>query len=159
MSHIQQLSEINGLDYVVVGVALCYQKNADGKTDPVRIAEPIPATALEAMGRGIRTSFEKIYAATLGEVLDGEHPLLPADIFGSDSYACRDFATRVKAATRTYKAKPHLRLVPSGTVCSAEEGAFKLQYDPAFRRILGAERTVSDSDNIKQHSHTHKVLT
>lgn len=159
MSYTQQLADLKGMDYIVLGVALCHQKNADGKTDPVSVVEPIPATALQAIERGTRTSFVKLYATSLGEVLDGEKPVIPTDMLGDDVHVCRDFADRVRAATRTYKAKPELRLVPVGTLCTPEAGVFKLKYDPGFRRVLGGERTVSDSDNVKQHSHTHKVLT
>ncbi|UFP95435.1 hypothetical protein [Gloeobacter morelensis] len=158
MSYTQQLAHLSAMDYVVVGVALCYQKNAEGKTDPVRVVEPIPATALEAMSRGNRTSYLKIYATTLGAVIVDQRPVLPTDILGEDAYVCHDFLSRTQAAARTYKAKSDLRLVPVGEVCTPEVGQFRLHYDPAFRRILGGERLISDSDNIKQHSHTHKTL-
>jgi hypothetical protein len=158
VSESQQQTEIKGLDYVVVGVAVCYQKNAEGKTDPVRVVEPIPSTALEAMSRGIRTSFEKIYAAAFAELVRDGRPAIPTDILGDNIYICHDFVGRTEAAARTYRAKPHLRLVPVGGVCTCEAGVFRLKYDPGFRRVLGGERQVSDSDNVKQHAHTHRVL-
>lgn len=158
MTYTQQLADIKGMDYVVIGVALCYQKNADGKTDPVKIVEPIPATALESMTRGNRTSFELIYATTYAEIVQNETPVLPLDVLGEDVYTCKDFLDRAQAATRTYKAKPHLRTLSVGSTCTTGAGPFTLNYDPQFRRILGAERVVSDSDNVKQHSHTHEVL-
>ncbi len=159
MTYTQQLADIKGMDYVVIGVALCYQKNADGKTDPVSIIEPVPATGLEALSRGIRTTFQKIYATTYADIIRDGEPAIPTDILGEAVYACRDFLERTQASTRTYKAKPELRLVPIGTTCTTEAGGtFVLNFDPAFRRILGAERVVSDSDNVKQHSHTHQVL-
>jgi hypothetical protein len=158
VTYTQQLADIKGMDYVVIGVALCYQKNAEGKTDPVHIVEPIPSTALEAMSRGNRTSFIKIYATTYADVIQNDAPAIPTDILGEDLYACIAFVDRTQAATRTYKAKPELRLLPIGSTATPEEGPFKLIYDPAFRRILGGDRVVSDSDNVKQHSHTHQTL-
>lgn len=158
MTYTQQLADIKGMDYVVIGVAVCYQKNAEGKTDPVSIVEPVPATALEAMSRGIRTSFKQIYATTYAEVVRDGAPAIPTDILGEDAYTCHDFVSRTQAATRTYKAKADLRLLPVGGISTPEAGLFQLNFDAGFRRVLGGERMVTDNDNVKQHSHTHQVL-
>jgi hypothetical protein len=70
-----------------------------------------------------------------------------------------EFIDRLQAATRTYKAKPHLQKLPVGEICTPETTLpFPLVYAEELRRLLGAKREVNDQDNIKQHSHTHKVL-
>jgi hypothetical protein len=142
MATIAELADIKGLDYLVVGIATCLLRNEDGKADPILVAEPIPATALESVQRGIKTTFKLVYGGT----------------FTEEVIPCDDFIGRAQAAARTYKAKPHLKLIPAGETCTPEEGAFVLAYSPDIKRVINPVRNVRDSDNVKQHTNTHKAL-
>jgi hypothetical protein len=63
------------------------------------------------------------------------------------------FAERVAAATRTYKSRPQAQAhIPLGVVKQ------DFNYSLERKRVLNTSRTVSTEDNVKQHSHTHKVL-
>jgi len=158
VSNTEQPTGGTAVDYVVIGIALCHQKNAEGKTDLVHVAEPIPATALEAMAKGIRTSFEKIYATTWTRLFPDGALAFPIDVLDDEACLCHDFEGRTRAAMRTYQAKPELRVLPLGATSTPQAGPFRLNYDPGFRRVLGGERVVRDSDNVRQHAHTHQVL-
>ena len=59
-----------------MGLATCFIKE-DGEVHQVEVVEPIPSAALEALLKGIPTSYKLAYATTLASVLDGETPLLP----------------------------------------------------------------------------------
>lgn len=151
-------NEVQGLEYVVIGIATCFQKDDEGRLQEVLVAEPIPATDLDCLAQGIRTtSYQMIYAATYAEVVQQDHPALPADIF-LNSIPGSDFVARTQAATRTYRAKPEFRHLPLHEVCTTEKGVFRLKYSAEPRRIINTLEKVSDTDNIKQHSHTHQVL-
>lgn len=97
-------SDVSADDYVVLGLATCFLK-ADGEVHQVSVVEPIPSAALEALIKGIPTSYQFAYATTLGAVLPSEVPQLPAD-FPADAQFCDDFAQRAIAAARTYKSRP-----------------------------------------------------
>ncbi len=66
---------------------------------------------------------------------------------------CDRFAERVAAATRTYKSRPEAKEhIPLGTTRQ------DFNYSLERKRVLNNSRAVSTEDNVKQHSHTHKVL-
>ncbi|MBW4646092.1 MAG: hypothetical protein KME23_24390 [Goleter apudmare HA4340-LM2] len=138
-------------DYIVIGLATCFVKE-DGEVHQIEVIEPIPSAALEALLKGIPTSYRFAYATTLGSVLDGETPSLPPDFPASAQFG-EEFVPRVYAAARTYKrresAKSH---IPVGTSYT------ELSYSIERKRVLNAARVVTKEDNVKQHSHTHKVL-
>ncbi len=140
-------------DYIVLGVANCFIKS-DGEVLQVKVAEPIPSAALEAIFKLIPTSYELAYATALGDVLNPENTAqLPASIFGSEVQVCSEFFDRSIAAARTYKTRPEAqRFISIGDTYS--DFNFSLEK----KRILNAERIVTAEDNVKQHSHTHKVL-
>ena len=140
-------------DYIVLGVANCFIKS-DGEVLQVKVAEPIPSAALEAIFKLIPTSYELAYATALGDVLDPENMAqLPANIFSSEVQVCSEFLERAIAAARTYKTRPEAqRFISIGDTYS--DFNFSLEK----KRILNAERVVTAEDNVKQHSHTHKVL-
>lgn len=154
---VAELSQVQGTDYLVIGVAHCQRRNSEGRAEPISVLEPIPATALEAMHNGLQTTFCKILAIPFAEVVQ-EGVLVPESLQDPDLELGEDFSYRAQAAARTYKAKPHLRTLPLGELCTAETGLFRLNYAPELKRLLGARPAISDSDNIKQHSHTHAVL-
>ncbi|MGB3208170.1 MAG: hypothetical protein WBB28_24565, partial [Crinalium sp.] len=69
--------DISADDYLVLGLATCFYKE-DGEVLEVKIIEPIPSAALEALIKGIPTSYQMAYATTLGEVFAGDTLQMPA---------------------------------------------------------------------------------
>lgn len=137
--------------YVVIGLATCYLKE-DGEIEEVAVVEPIPSAALEALDKGIPTSYQKICATTLGAVL-GDGMVIVPEGFPADVQLCSEFAERAIAAARTYKARPIAQnIVPAGTTRD------DLNYSTERKRVLNAKNVVSTEDNVKQHEYTHKVL-
>ncbi|MFQ4145630.1 hypothetical protein [Chlorogloeopsis sp. ULAP02] len=138
-------------DYVVIGLATCFIKE-DGEVHQVEVIEPIPSAALEAIIKGIPTSYRFACGTTLGSVLDGETLTTPAN-FPQKAQFCDEFALRAIAAARTYKRSATTKsLIPLGSTYT------DLNYSTERKRVLNATRVVSKEDNVKQHSHTHKVL-
>lgn len=137
-------------DYVVLGLATCFLKE-DGQLSEVKILEPIPSAALEAIVKGIPTSYQQAYATTLGAALSNPASSLPPDF--ASAQLCDDFQERAIAAARTYKrrvvAQEH---IPGGSTRS------DFKYSVERKRILNSQRLVTTEDNVKQHEYTHKVL-
>lgn len=163
MSDTAQLSlaanAVHGLEYVVLGVATCFQRDEEGRLVEVQVAEPIPAASLDCLFQGHRsTSYRLLYATTYGEIVQNGIPVLPADIIPAGVLVGEDFVERAQAATRTYRSKPELRHIPLHQTCTPEQGVFKLNYSPEPRRVLNAVVEVKDADNIKQHPYTHQRL-
>lgn len=64
-----------------------------------------------------------------------------------------EFVARVFAAARTYKRRETAKsLIPLGTTYT------EFKYSIERKRVLNAARVVTKEDNVKQHSHTHKIL-
>ncbi|HEY9873025.1 MAG TPA: hypothetical protein V6D12_06300, partial [Candidatus Obscuribacterales bacterium] len=64
-----------------------------------------------------------------------------------------EFIPRAIAAVRTYKRRPEAQShIPVNTSRN------DFQYTVERKRVLNASRIVTKDDNVKQHSHTHKVL-
>ncbi|MEN9222107.1 MAG: hypothetical protein Q6M04_06685, partial [Thermostichus sp. BF3_bins_97] len=60
-------STVQGLEYVVLGVATCFQRDEEGRLMEVRVAEPIPAADLDCLAQERRsTSYSLLYATTYG---------------------------------------------------------------------------------------------
>ncbi|AKG21107.1 hypothetical protein [Calothrix sp. 336/3] len=138
-------------DYIVLGVATCFLK-IDGEVHQVEVIEPIPSAALEAILKGIETSYRIACATTLGNILQGENLIKPGD-FPDNAQFSDEFIPRLFAAARTYKRKQTAQsLIPLGT--SYRE----FKYSTERKRVLNASRVVTKDDNIKQHPNTHKVL-
>ena len=154
-----QSNDVQGLEYIVLGVATCYQRDDEGRLTEVQVAEPIPAADLDCLAREVRsTSYSLLYATTYAEITQDDQPHLPSDIFPEEVIPGENFIRRVQAATRTYRSKPEFRHLPLHDTCTPEAGVFKLNYDPEPRRVINATAEVSESDNVKQHAHTHNVL-
>ena len=138
-------------DYVAVGLATCFVKE-EGEVLEVQVIEAIPSAALEAIVKGIPTSYQMVCGTTLGAVLDGELPKrLPE--FPTSAEFSEEFGFRAIAAARTYKIRPQAQShIPVGTVRN------DFTYSLERKRVLNSQRVVSTEDNVKQHSHTHKVL-
>ncbi len=144
-------ADISANDYCVFGLATCFLKE-DGEFEQVQIIEPIPSAAIAAILQGIPTSYQLICAKTVGEIIQGDRVQIPAD-FPSNTMVGDNFNERVIAAIRTYKNRPEAKdLIPLGTIKE------DLNYSLDKKRILNATNMVSAEDNVKQHSHTHKVL-
>jgi hypothetical protein len=138
-------------DYIVLGLATCFVKE-DGEVHQVEVIDPIPSAALEALVKGIPTSYKFAYATTLQAVLEGDNPQMPAS-FPESAQFCDEFVQRAIAAARTYKRRESAKsLIPPGTTYN------DFQYSIERKRVLNATRVVTKDDNIKQHPNTHKVL-
>ncbi len=138
-------------DYIVLGLATCFIKE-DGEVQQVKVIEPIPSAALEAILKGIPTSYELAFATTVGVVLVEGTVKLPPE-FPADAILGEDFALRVFSAARTFKQRPSAQShIPLGTTFN------QFNYSLERKRVLNSERVVSKEDNVKQHAYTHQVL-
>jgi hypothetical protein len=143
--------DLSADDYVVLGLATCFVKE-EGEVHEVQVIEPIPSAALEAIVKGIPTSYQRATATTVGAVLPHNAPQPLAD-FPADAHFCDEFEFRVIAAARTYKARPVAQtLIPAGTTKA------DFNYSIDRKRVLNSQRIVRAEDNVKQHEYTHKVL-
>lgn len=143
--------DISTNNYVVIGLATCFIKE-EGELHSVQLIEPIPSAALEAIVKGIPTSYQMALATTLGSVLDENTPRLPAN-FPETAQFCDDFAQRAIATVRTYSS----RLVAQSHIPLGQLRD-DFNYSTERKRILNSERIVKTEDNVKQHAYTHKVL-
>jgi len=138
-------------DYLVVGLATCFLKQ-EGEIHPVQIVEPIPSAALEAVLKGIPTSYKLAIATSLGAILSGDTLQMPAD-FPPEAQFCDEFVSRAISTARTYKARPAAQsFIPPGTARA------DFNHSTERKRILNSVRIVRTEDNVKQHEYTHKVL-
>lgn len=146
-----QTTELAPTDYCVFGAATCFTRE-DGETTAVDILEPIPSAALEALLKGIPTSYKLAYAATLGEVLHNNQVNVPRPL-GDRLQTPDDFLERTAAAARTYKRRPEAKahIAPGSTYND-------FNYSTEKKRVLNQVNIVNAEDNVKQHAHTHKVL-
>ncbi|MGY4630786.1 hypothetical protein [Thermostichus sp. OS-CIW-29] len=152
-------SPVQGLEYVVLGVATCFQQDQEGRLVEVLVAEPVPAADLDCLAQERRsTSYVLLYATTYAEIVNNGIPTLPAEVFPPGVLLGEDFVERVQAAARTYRSKPQFRHIPLHQTCTPEQGVFRLNHSVEPRRILNAVVEVKDADNIKQHPHTHRQL-
>lgn len=143
--------DLSADDYVVLGLATCFLKQ-DGEVHEIEVIEPIPSAALEAVLKGIPTSYSRAIATTVGAVLEGDSLRLP-DGFPADAQFCDEFQFRLAAAARTYKARPAAQtLIPAGNTKT------DFNFSTERKRVLNSQRMVRTEDNVKQHEYTHKVL-
>lgn len=148
-----QASDLLPEDYCVLGVATCFVRD-EGEIQELKVLEPIPSSALEALIKGVPTSYQLACSTTLGDIFKSDTAHIPQELqAGDDVNFCDRFAERVAAATRTYKSRPQAKdIIPLGTTKQ------DFNYSLERKRVLNNSRTVSNDDNVKQHSHTHKVL-
>jgi hypothetical protein len=143
--------DLSADDYIVLGLATCFVKE-DGEVHQVEVIEPIPSAALEALVKGIPTSYKFATGTTLGSVFDGSNFQIPAG-FPEAAQFGDEFEQRFYSAARTYKKREVAKLlIPQGSTYN------DFQYSTERKRILNAARVVSKDDNVKQHPNTHKVL-
>ncbi|MBW4533803.1 MAG: hypothetical protein KME09_07680 [Pleurocapsa minor HA4230-MV1] len=148
-----QATDLAADDYCVLGVATCFVRD-EGEIEQLTVLEPIPSAALEALIKGVPTSYQSACAKTLGEIFQDETVNIPSELQADGEInICDRFAERVAAATRTYKSRPEAQAhIPFGVVKQ------DFNYSLERKRVLNTPRIVSTEDNVKQHSHTHKVL-
>jgi hypothetical protein len=143
--------DISAEDYCAFGLATCFVRN-DGEIEEVRVIEPVPSSALEALLKAIPTSYQFVCGKSLSEFFAAETLQKPTE-FPEDAQFCESFVERTLAAARTYKSHPQAKEhIPFGN--KKED----FNYSTERKRVLNIENTVSTEDNVKQHSHTHKVL-
>ncbi len=148
---IAEAPDLTAEDYIVVGVATCFFRDDDGVHE-LKVIEPIPSSALEALIKGIPTSYEIAAATTLGALIGGDAP----EIHPSFPTGCQlgnEFAYRCIASARTYKRRPEAQthILPGDTYAS-------FNYSTERKRVLNADRVVTKDDNVKQHAYTHQKL-
>lgn len=79
-------SPVQGLEYVVLGVATCFQQDQEGRLVEVLVAEPVPAADLDCLAQERRsTSYVLLYATTYAEIVNNgilkpAPQLTPADL-------------------------------------------------------------------------------
>jgi hypothetical protein len=138
-------------DYIVLGLATCFIKE-DGEVHQVEVIEPIPSAALEALVKGIPTSYQFACGTSLGSILSGDKKQIPSE-FPANAQFSDEFEQRAFSAARTYKRRENAKsIIPEGT-CYRE-----FQYSIDRKRVLNVSRVVTKDDNVKQHPNTHKVL-
>jgi hypothetical protein len=146
-----QTSDLSENDYVVLGLATCFIRE-DSEVHPVQVIEPIPSAALEAILKGIKTSYEFAHATTLGDLIQGDAVALPS-VFPSHTQLCDDFNERLSSTARTYRSHTSSTShIPVGTTYR------EFNYSVERKRLLNSERIVKTEDNVKQHEYTHKTL-
>jgi hypothetical protein len=142
---------ISADDYCVFGLATCFLRE-EGEIQQVQVVEPIPSAALEALVKGIPTSYQLACAKSVGEMFVGDTPQIPAE-FPVETKFCDQFGERTIAAILTYKNRPQAKeYIPIGTV--RKDFNFSLER----KRVLNQINVVTTEDNVKQHPHTHKTL-
>lgn len=148
---LNQAPDVSSDSYLVVGLATCFLKE-DGEVHEVKVIEPIPSAALEAILKGIPTSYGLAFGTTLGELIAGETPQKPSE-FPAEAQLCDDFASRAIAAARTYQSRQEAQAhIPIGTRRD------DFNYSTERKRVLNQTRVVRKEDDVKQHEYTHKVL-
>ena len=146
-----EIADLTADDYLVIGLATCFTKE-DGEVHQVEVIEPIPSAALEAILKGIPTSYKLAFATTIGSVLSKNTQQISQE-FPHNAQLSEDFEQRAIATARTYKRKESAKqFIPLGTTYT------ELNYSTERKRLLNASRVVTKDDNIKQHPNTHKVL-
>ncbi len=138
-------------DYCLFGLATCFIRE-EGETKQIDIIEPIPSAALEALLKGIPTSYKLAVAKNVGDIINEDKLQKPSE-FPTESRFSENFVERTLAAVRTYKNKPSATKFISIGTCKDD-----LNYSTERKRVLNNAKTVSEDDNVKQHSHTHKKL-
>lgn len=147
---LDQDSDLTTADYLVAGIATCFLRN-EGELETVKVLEPVPSAYLESLLQGIPTSYEIIFATTVGDLSDdGEIARLTRHYNASVG---ENFGDRVAAAARTYKMRPSAtELIP------ADNPYTDLNYSTEKKRVLNLKKVVKKEDNVRQHKYTHQKL-
>merc|ERR1712167_431068 len=125
----------------------------NGKLVEKFLIEPVGAAGLEAMTKGMATSYSHVYGGTIGlaralESANQIEELLPEEFHGAE--LAENFEARCQAATRTwdrpYPRESLLTIVPVGST----RDDFNFTTEGDNKRVLNVKHEVNDSDNIKQ---------
>ncbi|PSN18327.1 hypothetical protein C7271_13075 [filamentous cyanobacterium CCP5] len=147
--------DLDADSYVIIGLATCYLRDED-EIKETTVVEPVPSAYLEAVLKGVPTSYRSLHATTIGALLTGEGDDESVTLPPSsppEACLCSSFTERLMAAARTYRARPEAQVhVAPGT------SRTDINYSTEKKRILNMETVVSPEDNVKQHEYTHKVL-
>ncbi|ELR97294.1 hypothetical protein [Gloeocapsa sp. PCC 73106] len=150
-SLLTQAEDIKKDDYCVLGLATCFLKE-DGEFHQVQIVEPIPSAALEAILKGIPTSYQLACAKLVKDIIQDDQVQIPPE-FPESAQIGDDFLERMIATIRTYKSRPTAQAyIPLDTVRD------DFNYSLERKRVLNTVNIVRNEDNVKQHPHTHKQL-
>lgn len=151
ITNLANIADVSNDDYCVFGLATCFVRE-DGETKEIQVIEPIPSAALEALIKGIPTSYKLACAKTIGEIIVNDSLEIPAD-FPATSQFCDEFIDRSIACIRTYKKRISAQqYIPLNTVKN------DFNYSLERKRILNQINVVNTEDNVKQHSYTHQKL-
>ncbi|MEL7009608.1 MAG: hypothetical protein AAGM29_13500, partial [Cyanobacteria bacterium J06588_4] len=66
-----QAADLAADDYCVLGLATCFVRD-EGEIEQLKVLEPIPSAALEALLKGVPTSYQIACATTLGEIFQDD---------------------------------------------------------------------------------------
>jgi len=138
--------DLNPQSYLLLGLAHCFWKE-EGDLTELPIIEPIPTATLGPLLQGMPTSYAVLRATTLGEATQVMAEYFP------HAQPCADFWERAIAAARTYLREPQAM-----THVAVGQQRRDLNFNLERKRVLNSRRSVRDSDNIRQHPHTHKQL-
>ncbi len=143
---------MDGLDFVVVGLAQCFLRDEENQLTPVLMIEPVPSAAFLALLQDIPSSFSRVMAIDPSQMLLQQDGWERPQGFPLDAQFPNDFHERLIAAARTFLHKPeareHLALGQSITI----------EKSPKDKRIINQTNVVCDNDNIKQHPLTHQKI-
>jgi hypothetical protein len=139
-------ADLSPQSYLLLGLAHCFWKEEGGLTE-LLIIEPIPTATLGPLLRGMATSYAVLRATTLGEATQVMDEYFPT------AQPCSDFWERAIAASRTFQREPQAM-----THLAVGQERRDLNFSLERKRVLNSRRSVRDSDNVRQHPHSHKQL-
>ena len=143
-------SDLSSEDFLVVGVASCYQSD-EGELKPIQVLEPVPSAYLEAICQGVPTSYRCLWGTTLGAIPTVEDVAKITGIQGIK--VCQNLIDRAAATARTYKSRPAAK-----ALITIGELRADINHSTEKKRILNAENVVATEDNVRQHEYTHQQL-
>eukprot|EP00871_Galdieria_phlegrea_P005742 jgi/Galph1/655/GphlegSOOS_G5336.1 len=136
-------AEVKSDEYVVLGLACCFQRDTNGKPQEVIIIEPLPTSTLETVLQGVPTSYKRLLATTYGQAK--ELSSIPKDFIGEDRVSlCENYEERLQAASRTYRVHPEAKKFDVGTKY------YETNFSTTPKRILNEKFEPSFEDNVKQ---------
>lgn len=139
-----------GEEYVVVGLAHCFEK-VENKLVARMVIEPVTAGTIESMAAGALTSYMAVTAVNMDVVAKMDLSILPKRFQDEPGVTfAESFVFRAECASRTW-ARPHavenlLNVVPANPEIR-DDWNYSVQNNT---RILNFENVVDDNDNVKQ---------
>ncbi len=139
-------------DFVILGLAHCFQRDDDGHLSPILMIEPIPSAAFLTLLQDIPSSFSQMIAVEPRSLFDAQGQFLRPQGFPTDARIPHDFYERLMAAARTFQYNPQAKsLLKIGQIKT-------LTIPQKHKRIINPTNSVSDDDNIKQHPITFEKI-